>query len=277
MSLDDFEARVALPYFHGPHFEFADGGKPQNLDDAVAQAWGPPVDDAVDWRERLAAQLRDGSFHYIAVAQRFTAPVLRTLQYLNATCSGSRFSAVELVRFEGAGYAAFEARFVAGAEPRGRSNGRQQRSLAGVDEFLESVTDDRYRHALQDMFAAFADVPGLTIFWGTTGCSLRVPLPGRAPVSVGWLFPPGPSRWMGLSDVTFGWYEDANGFAARGHARQQLVNYRDALMALPGATLPKPSVISGATFSPEAAIASAPLLVETVRSVALGLAESWLT
>ncbi|HVV77268.1 MAG TPA: hypothetical protein VHC43_14655 [Mycobacteriales bacterium] len=93
MSLDDFEARVVLPYFLGPHFDASQGVKPQSLDDAVAQAWGAPVDDAVDWRQRLITQLRDGSFHYMAVAQRFAPPVLRTLQYLNATSRGSRFSA----------------------------------------------------------------------------------------------------------------------------------------------------------------------------------------
>jgi hypothetical protein len=38
-----------------------------SLDEVVSKEWGPTVDDAVDWRERLQAQLRDGSFHYVAV------------------------------------------------------------------------------------------------------------------------------------------------------------------------------------------------------------------
>lgn len=44
--------------------------------------------------------------------------MLRTLEYLNATVTGARFSAVELVRFTGAAnMSAFEARFLAGAAP----------------------------------------------------------------------------------------------------------------------------------------------------------------
>jgi hypothetical protein len=42
--------------------------------------------------------------------------VLRTLRYLNSTMKSARFSAIELVRFAGGEHAAFEARFVAGAE-----------------------------------------------------------------------------------------------------------------------------------------------------------------
>ena len=88
-------------YFSGPHCPpgtIVPGASP---DQVLSQAWGTTVDDAVDWRERLRAQLRDGSFHYIAVAQRFTPPVLRTLRYLNAAMKSARFSAVELIRFSG--------------------------------------------------------------------------------------------------------------------------------------------------------------------------------
>jgi hypothetical protein len=48
------------------------------------------------------------------------------------------------------------------------------------------------------------DAAGLTVFWGTTGCSLRMTIPGRNPLSAGRIFPPGPPRWMGLVDVTVG-------------------------------------------------------------------------
>ena len=68
-----------------------------SLDEVLAAMWGTAVADAVDWRERLKAQLCDGSLHYVTVAQRFTPRVLRTLQYLSATMKSSRFSAVELV------------------------------------------------------------------------------------------------------------------------------------------------------------------------------------
>jgi hypothetical protein len=213
MTLEEFDTRVARKYFSGPHFPKDAMPAPSSLEAAATAAWGPGQADAVDWRERLQSQLRDGSFHYIAVAQRFTRPVLRTVEYLNATMKAARFSAVELVRFSGEGYGAFEARFVAGAGPTSTSAASSKASLAGIDDFVDLVTDDDYRHVLQDLFEAFAKIDDLTVFWGTTGCSLRVAIPSRSPLSVGWLFPPGPQRWMGLTDVTLGWYEDANGLA----------------------------------------------------------------
>lgn len=101
MTLEDFDTRVARRYFAGPHFTKDAQPAPSSLEAAATKVWGSGQADAVDWRERLQSQLRDGSFHYIAVAQRFTRPVLRTVEYLNATMKAARFSAVELVRFSG--------------------------------------------------------------------------------------------------------------------------------------------------------------------------------
>ncbi len=84
-DVEAFDARVARKYFSGPHFPQDELPAPSSLETAATIAWGGEQADAVDWRERLQSQLRDGSFHYIAVAQRFTRPVLRTVEYLNAT------------------------------------------------------------------------------------------------------------------------------------------------------------------------------------------------
>lgn len=197
MTLEDFETRVAQRYFNGVHCPPGTVPLGTSLDEVLSRAWGPAVDDAVDWRERLQAQLRDGSFHYVAVAQRFTPPVLRTLQYLNSAMKSSRFSAVELVRFAGPNYAAFEARLVAAAEPPKAVTGTGKIALAGIDDLIATITDDDYRHHLQDLFDALVSLEGLAVFWGTTGCSMRVAVPKRGPLSIGWVFPPGPSRWMG--------------------------------------------------------------------------------
>lgn len=182
MSLEEFESRVAQPFFAGPHNAPSGPSPATSLEEALVQAWGHGEEDAVDWRQRLHAQLRDGAFHYVAVAQRFTPPVLRTLKYLNASMKAVRFSAVELVRFSGSGYEAFEARFVAGAEPLKGAGGAGKAALAGVDDLLSTITDDEYRHRLQDLLNRLSDFAGLVVFWGTTGCSLRVALPGRSPV-----------------------------------------------------------------------------------------------
>jgi len=268
MSLEEFEERVARHYFAGHPGTVAAA---PSLDDVVRDAWGDTTEDAVDWRERLEAQLRDGSFHYVAVAQRFTPPVLQTIRYLNATMKGARFSAVELVRFSGHGdhgdVGAFEARFVEGAAPAKGGSWTAKNALAGVSALLSSVTDDDYRHALTDLFDGLATMSGLTVFWGTSGCSLRVAVPDRSPLSVGWIFPPGPPRWMGLTDVTLGWYEDANGLVLSQSGWDALQDYATRLGSLPGAVKPKPESIRGYTFAPESVVANAAEIEDAVRAV----------
>lgn len=271
MTLEDFETRVAQRYFSGPHCPPGTLPHGASLEEVLTKNWGAAADDAVDWRERLQAQLRDGSFHYVAVAQHFTPPVLRTLRYLNATMKASRFSAVELVRFAGADHAAFEARVVAAAElPKGLT-GTGKTALAGVDDLCSTITDDEYRHYLQDLFEALASVEGLSVFWGTSGCSLRVAVPERSPLSIGWVFPPGPPRWMGLTDVTLGWYEDANGVVVSDSGRAALSTYLETLDAVTGAVKPRAIAIRGWTFPPAAVVANASALEEAIRTVVASL------
>ena len=92
MTLEDFDTRVARKYFSGPHFDQDETPPPSSLEAAATKVCGGGQADAVDRRERLQSQLRDGGFHYIAVAQRFTRPVLRTVEYLNATMKTARWS-----------------------------------------------------------------------------------------------------------------------------------------------------------------------------------------
>jgi hypothetical protein len=276
MSLEEFETRVAQRYFTGPHCPPGTIAAGTSLDEVVTATWGAAPADAVGWRERLQAQLRDGSFHYVVVAQRFTPSMLHTLQYLNATMKAARFSAVELVRFSGIGapdVLAFEARLVEGTETSRTVSGTTKNALAGVAAILESVTDDEYRHHLTDFFDALETMPGLAVFWGTTGCSLRVSVPGRSPLSVGWVFPQGPPRWMGLTDVTLGWYEDANGLYITASGHDGLDLYLDRLTAVPGATAPKSGSIKGRTFAPETFVANADALQDAVRDVVAALVE----
>jgi hypothetical protein len=271
MTLEEFETRVAQPYFTGPSCPVGSVKTGASLAEVVEARWGTVADDAVDWRDRLQAQLRDGGFHYIAVAQRFTPPVLRTLQYLNATMKTARFSAVELVRFAAEGYDAFEARFVVGAEPVSAVAGAGKSVLAGVDDLLAKVADDNYRHALRDLFDGLTTIDGLTVYWGTTGCSLRVPIPNRNPLSIGWVFPPGAGRWMGLTDVTLGWDEGSAALAISDTGRAALDAYRHRLATLPGAVQAKPSLIHGFTFTPSAIIDNASVMVEAIRAVVSAL------
>lgn len=264
LTVEEFDTRVARRYFDSDRSAPELTGK--SLSEVLDQAWGASSGDAVDWRQRLSVQLKEGDFHYIAVAQRFTAPVLRTLQYLNATTK-ARFSAVELVRFTGSGHSAFEARFVAGAQLPGSAGTSAKASLAGVDDLLAIVPEEEYRHELRDLFEGLGRIEGLAISWGTTGCSLRVPMSNRAPLSVGWIFPPGPPRWMGLKDVTLGWYEDANGLSLPNSALLALEQYADAVAELQGGVKPSSASIKGLTFAPPAVISNGDQLLAPVEAV----------
>lgn len=266
MTLEDFELRVTGPFFAGKHSTVT--GATPTLEAAVAAVWGDEPQDAVGWQERLATQLRDGSFHYVAVAQRFTPSMLRTLRYLNATSKVARFSAVEMIRFQGAGLGAFEARVVAAAEPISGMSAQAKSTLSGVDALVSGIADDAYRHALTDVFSSIAEIYGVTVFWGTTGCSVRVPLPGRNPLSIGWVFPPGPPRWLGLTNLTLGWYQDSNGLNLSATRQAALENYRNAVGQLPGATTPSPTSVHGWSFAPEHVMTNQVALVEAIRNVA---------
>lgn len=268
LTVEEFDTRVARRYFDSGRSSSLLTGK--SLNQVLTEAWGASDGDAVDWSQRLSAQLRDGDFHFIVVAQRFTPPVLRTLQYLNAT-TRARFSAVELVRFTGAGHSAFEARFVAGAQRPGSAGTAAKTSLAGADDLLAAVADEEYRHQLRDLLEGLGTIEGLTMYWGTTGCSLRVPLSNRGPLSIGWIFPPGPPRWMGLKDVTLGWYEDANGLALPDHARVALEQYATAVAGLHGGQKPSSASIKGVTFPPAAVVGNGDRMLDPVEWVVTAL------
>jgi hypothetical protein len=186
----------------------------------------------------------------------------------------SRFSAVELVRFAGANHTAFEARLVAAAEPLKGAAETGKIALAGVDDLIATITDDDYRHHLQDLFDALVSLDGLTVFWGTTGCSLRVAVPNRGPLSIGWVFPPGPPRWMGLTDLTLGWYEDANGVVISESGKAALDTYLQTLGAFEGSTKPRSGAIRGWTFPPAAVVAHTTELEEAIRTVVAALLQS---
>ena len=267
LSIEDFESRVAGPYLAGKHAGEGD----VSLDATLAAAWGAQPDDAVGWQERLKAQLRDGSFHYITVAQRFTPSMLRTLRYLNATSRVARFSAVEMIRFEGGGIGAFESRVVAAAETASGMTAQAKAALSGVEALVSGIADDTYRHALTDLFASIADIEGVTVFWGTTGCSLRVPIVGRSPLSIGWVFPPGPPRWLGLTNVTLGWYQDSNGLNLSATRQAALDHYLATVGTVVGAATPSPTSIHGWSFAPEHVMASEAALLEAIRDVAAAL------
>ena len=79
-------------------------------------------------------------------------------------------------------HAAFEARVVAAAELRPGVKGSAKTALAGADDLCAAITDDEYRHHLQDLFEALARVDGLTVFWGPPAAHFEWPYRQGSPV-----------------------------------------------------------------------------------------------
>lgn len=153
-------------------------------------------------------------------------------------------------------------------------SGPKKNAIKGPDDFLTRIPGEEYRHALRHIFSMVAGLQGLRIFWGTTGCSLRVAVPGRGPLSVGWIFPPGIPRWMGLTDLTLGWYQDARGIDVSELGQAALESYFEALRAFSGELRPDSGVIRGWTFRPPVTTAYAAELARIIRTVVVQLRES---
>lgn len=231
MSLEQFEQAVAARYFASSYCSSTAFKGESTLGGAMKTAWSDMTDDeAVALRESLSHQLETGSFHYVAVAQRFTPTVLKTVDYLNASMAGARLYAVEMVRFAAAGASAFEARTLLGPKPANTTTkGRIEEK-----EFLESIADEGYADALRD-FLEFCHGFGLTVFLGTVGMSIRLSGgQGSSPLSIGWLFPPGKAGWYGLSDANFG--VDGGSLTAHQEWVSALDGYLTELSRIPDTT-----------------------------------------
>lgn len=280
MSVDDFENRVAARYFMGPHCPPKTFGHGQpSLATAVAQAWpsgGLESAEPFDWRDGLTAQLSSGGFHYVVVAQRFAPQTLTTIRYLNSAMPRAYFHAVELVRFgapvqtaDASVVGVYETRYIVGPERHRGPVGERAKALANSAELLGQIGDDAYRGALETLIAGLEQIETLTIFYGTRGISLRAMVPGRDPVSVGWLFPPGPPRWLGLTDLTLGYYTVGLDIAAEKYAA--LEAYAATVGGLPGAKPAKKPTFNASTFGPDAVIAQGQHLLNAVEEVTTAL------
>ena len=230
MTYEMFESTVASRYFGGSNCSDPRVKGKTSLEQAVHSTW-PDLseEDMQVFRDRLTGQLEQGAFNYILVASRFTDTVTRTMEYMNAQATESSFFGVELVPFSGNGFSAFESRTII----KPLQQNRQARS-GTLDEgkMLDRVEDEIYRESLQHLLE-FCRGLGLKIPWGSSGASIRISTPDSTkPLSIGWLFPPGVSGWMGLRDVTLG--VDTLSAAKQPSAQHSVENYLSSLENLEG-------------------------------------------
>lgn len=193
---------------------------------------------AADGLEVLEKNLRTGRFHYVAVAQRFTDQMIEAATYLNDIVTGPVFHAVRLVQYEqpegaSSGQAVQVVEGEVAYTPPAAAPSTKADKLTGAGDLLASITDERYRLALEGFLTRLADLPGAKFGWGTQGCSVRAVIPGRDPLSVAWIYPPGVVGFAGARDVTLGWAEHVDRpLNLSPSSRAALDKYQDAIQRL---------------------------------------------
>jgi hypothetical protein len=236
MSYEEFESAVALRFFAS---DYASGdtlsGK-QSLAEAAREFWRDFSDEEVSvFRENLSDNLSVGSFHYVLVSQNFTSSMENTIEYLNFTNNSARFYGVELVRFAGDRLSVFEARTVLKPDvnstyvPR-RRDGSDTRST-NEGEFLSQIPDVAQRESLENLLEGCRGL-GFRIEKGKRGLTIRLSVQERSePVTVAWLFPPGVTGWMGLTELNFG-FDTTNAHEKIPSTVVHLEKYVDRVSAL---------------------------------------------
>ena len=244
-STAELDRGVVQRYLTGP--QVADAFKEcQDLHEAVGRtAW--KLDDA-GWEQltaRLDQVLTTGDFTFVVAAQRFTAAMQASLEYLNVTMRYGRFYLLQLVRLEGAGLTAYSAQVVTSPSKASRA-GSAQASSANEADFLAAIADEEYRDAMADLLSSARSL-GLVVEWGSKGASLRLPTPDRSePLSVGWVFLDG-GQWYGARHVTLGADDAALQYTPSVAAA--VAEYRQRVAAVPGAR-PVSGKLHAYTFVP---------------------------
>jgi hypothetical protein len=263
MTPDVFEATVATRYFASAHCDPAYKGV-TSLAQAAKISWPAMTDqEHAAFHDRLTTGLANGDFNFVIVAQRFTQSMMTTASYLNGISAGrARYFLVELVRFTGDHFAAFEARTV--LKPS-----RQVPKASGpsVNEttFLDNITDAAYREALERLFDTSHGLD-LRFEWGSVGTSIRLLTPYKSePVSLAWVFPPGVSGWIGLRDVTLG-YDVRQAKAAEG-AHPALADYERAIGQLAGAQDANRRDLKAHSFQPVAFVRVLDGIIEALAAI----------
>lgn len=263
MTYEEFEEAVPLRYFASNRCDDPRVKGKSTLEEAMLQVWpdsGPG--ESTEFRDTVTQRLKDGHFDYVVIAQRFTAPMLNTIDYMNNSMPGSRFYAVELVKFESDSLSVFETRTT--RKPTHKQPSRSGTTLTEVT-FMEEIENLKYKEALQSIFHKCRGA-GLKFPWGTAGTSIRASIKDGEPISVGWAFPPGRAGWMGLTDLTLG-YEPKQ-IQRAPEARSGLERFVQTISSLPDTSKTNRNWLDAYTFTPGAVVRNRNEIVEALTKVA---------
>ena len=263
LNLEDFDRGVVQRYLTSPHCVPLLKGA-NDLRAAIARtAWKLSGDDEERLYDRLARVLTTGDFIYVVAAQRFTAAMTTSLEYLNATLRYGRFYLMELVRLQGQDLVAHAAQIVATPTNRGPVTQTPASGQANEADFLAQIPADDYREAIRDILAT-AITLGMAIHWGSKGASIRIRTPDRnEPLSIGWVFLEG-DQWFGARHLTFG--VDLTTLANTPSVRQPVEVFIEQVRAIYGAK-PVPTKLNAYTFEPHILPTAKDALIEVLEAL----------
>lgn len=156
--------------------------------------------------QAVATNLAAQRLRLLFVADEIPDPLERVVEFLNAQMPHIEVLAVEIKQFRGVSFQTLVPRVIgrsAAAAVPVTGNTSRRRKLTRVS-FLEELPNDEARLVTERILTA-ADAAGATLYWGSTGFSIRMRSNAfRYPISVAWLYPPGVTGWNGLTDISFG-------------------------------------------------------------------------
>ena len=155
--------------------------------------------------ESVATNLAARRLRLLFVADEIPDPLARVVEFLNAQMPQIEVLAVEIKQFRGESLQTLVPRVIgrtaASASP---SNGAKPRRKLTRASFLQEFPNETARRVTEKILDAAGD-SGTTLWWGSTGVSIRMPCSqSPQPVSVAWLNPPDVIGWMGFTNITFG-------------------------------------------------------------------------
>lgn len=154
----------------------------------------------------VATNLAAQRLRLLFVADEIPDPLERVVEFLNAQMPHIEVLAVEIKQFRGESFQTLVPRVIgrsaAAAGPVTANTSRRRKLTRAA--FLEELPNDEARLVTEKILTA-ADAAGATLYWGSTGFSIRMRSNAfRYPISVAWLYPPGVTGWNGLTDISFG-------------------------------------------------------------------------
>ena len=146
------------------------------------------------WR-KVGDNLAAKRLRLLFVADQIPDELARVVEFLNATMPNVEVLAVEIKKFDGeSGLRTLVPRVIG----RTAKPADEKRQKLDRDSFLAKFEDEAVRNAARRLLEVGSEHG--SVYMGTTGVSIGYPKRG----SVAWVFPPGVTGWMGLTDFTFG-------------------------------------------------------------------------